>query len=141
MVPHIVRGNDVSAANLRPIDPGLGTNVELRHIVAEGPDATARRKSARLDTLDGSDSVDRRHHAGAERYVSCAGRHGSNERCGRGADDAGASAQSRYEADDDSVTHTATGNNACGFSAADKCTACGSAHNPPQTQPLKVPFA
>ncbi len=41
MVPHIVRGNDVSAANLRPIDTGVGTNVELRRIVAEGPGANS----------------------------------------------------------------------------------------------------
>ena len=39
MVPHIVRGEDVSATNLRPIDTGTGQNVELRRIVAEGPGA------------------------------------------------------------------------------------------------------
>jgi general secretion pathway protein D len=37
MVPHVVRGNDISPANLRPIDTGVGQNVELRRIVAEGP--------------------------------------------------------------------------------------------------------
>ncbi len=39
MVPHIVRGNDVSAENLRPIDTGVGQNVELRRIAADGPGA------------------------------------------------------------------------------------------------------
>ncbi len=41
MVPHIVRGNDVSAANLRAIDTGVGQNVELRRIAAEGPGANS----------------------------------------------------------------------------------------------------
>ena len=42
MVPHIVRGNDVSPANLRAIDTGVGQNVELRRIAADGPGAAAR---------------------------------------------------------------------------------------------------
>jgi general secretion pathway protein D len=41
MVPHIVRGNDVTPTNLRPIDTGVGQNVELRRIVAEGPGANS----------------------------------------------------------------------------------------------------
>jgi general secretion pathway protein D len=41
MVPHIVRGNDVNANNLRPIDTGVGQSVELRRIVAEGPGANS----------------------------------------------------------------------------------------------------
>lgn len=39
MVPHIVRGQDISPMNLRPIDTGAGQNVELRRIAAEGPGA------------------------------------------------------------------------------------------------------
>ena len=41
MVPHIVRGNDVSPANLRAIDTGVGQNVELRRIAADGPGANS----------------------------------------------------------------------------------------------------
>ncbi|HWE84265.1 MAG TPA: cohesin domain-containing protein [Terracidiphilus sp.] len=41
MVPHLVRDEDVTAANLRPIDTGPGQNVELRRIAAEGPGANA----------------------------------------------------------------------------------------------------
>jgi len=37
MVPHIVRGIDISPSDMRPIDTGVGTNVELRRIAAEGP--------------------------------------------------------------------------------------------------------
>ncbi|HEY3703438.1 MAG TPA: cohesin domain-containing protein [Terracidiphilus sp.] len=39
MVPHIVRGPDINATNLRAIDTGSGQNVELRRIAAEGPGA------------------------------------------------------------------------------------------------------
>ena len=39
MVPHIVRGNDVSPENLRPIDTGAGQAVELRRIAVNGPGA------------------------------------------------------------------------------------------------------
>ncbi len=42
MVPHIVRGTDITPANLRAIDTGPGSqNVELRRIAAEGPGANA----------------------------------------------------------------------------------------------------
>jgi general secretion pathway protein D len=37
MVPHIVRGNDVSPENLRAIDTGAGQAVELRRIAINGP--------------------------------------------------------------------------------------------------------
>jgi general secretion pathway protein D len=39
MVPHIVRGNDVTPDNLRPIDTGAGQAVELRRIAVNGPGA------------------------------------------------------------------------------------------------------
>jgi general secretion pathway protein D len=39
MTPHIVRGPDVSASNLRAVDAGQGQNVELRRIAATGPGA------------------------------------------------------------------------------------------------------
>lgn len=39
MVPHVVRGADVNRDNLRPIDTGTGTNVELRRIAVSGPGA------------------------------------------------------------------------------------------------------
>jgi general secretion pathway protein D len=41
LVPHVVRGQDVSPTNLRPIDTGSGTNVELRRLAMEGPGASA----------------------------------------------------------------------------------------------------
>jgi general secretion pathway protein D len=42
MVPHIVRGTDITPANLRAVDTGPGTqNVELRRIASEGPGANA----------------------------------------------------------------------------------------------------
>ena len=42
MVPHIVRGTDITPENLRAVDTGPGTqNVELRRIAAEGPGANA----------------------------------------------------------------------------------------------------
>jgi general secretion pathway protein D len=39
MVPHIVRGVDLSPWNTRAIDTGVGTNVELRRIAEVGPGA------------------------------------------------------------------------------------------------------
>jgi general secretion pathway protein D len=42
MVPHIVRGTDITPANMRAIDTGPGSqNVELRRIAAEGPGANS----------------------------------------------------------------------------------------------------
>jgi general secretion pathway protein D len=41
MVPHIVRGNDVTPENMRPIDTGVGQNVELRRIAVNGPGANS----------------------------------------------------------------------------------------------------
>jgi general secretion pathway protein D len=41
MVPHIVRGEDITAENMRPIDTGVGQSVELRRIAADGPGANA----------------------------------------------------------------------------------------------------
>ena len=37
MVPHIVRGTDVTPENMRPIDTGAGQAVELRRIAVNGP--------------------------------------------------------------------------------------------------------
>src|SRR5579863_5785486 len=39
MVPHIVRGADVTPENMRPIDTGAGQAVELRRIAVNGPGA------------------------------------------------------------------------------------------------------
>jgi general secretion pathway protein D len=39
VVPHVVRGVDMTPTNMRAIDTGIGTNVELRRIAAEGPGA------------------------------------------------------------------------------------------------------
>ncbi len=50
MVPHIVRGNDVSPTNLRPIDTGVGPNIELRRIVAEGPGANSPAQVQSVET-------------------------------------------------------------------------------------------
>jgi len=41
MVPHVVRGTDITPSNMRPIDTGAGQNVELRRIAAEGPGVNA----------------------------------------------------------------------------------------------------
>jgi general secretion pathway protein D len=41
VVPHIVRGNDVTPDNLRPIDTGAGQAVELRRIAVNGPGANS----------------------------------------------------------------------------------------------------
>src|SRR5581483_7534780 len=41
LVPHIVRGEDVTPTNLRPIDTGTGQNVELRRLAVEGPGANS----------------------------------------------------------------------------------------------------
>jgi general secretion pathway protein D len=41
MVPHIVRGTDITPSNTRAIDTGSGQSVELRRIAAEGPGANA----------------------------------------------------------------------------------------------------
>jgi general secretion pathway protein D len=38
VVPHIVRSQVLDRANLRTIDTGVGTNVELRHVSAPAPD-------------------------------------------------------------------------------------------------------
>jgi general secretion pathway protein D len=37
MVPHVVRGQDVTPENLRAVDTGAGQSVELRRIAMEGP--------------------------------------------------------------------------------------------------------
>ncbi|KAA6458271.1 type II and III secretion system protein [Acidobacteria bacterium AB60] len=37
MVPHIVRGTDLTPENLRPVDTGVGQAVELRRIAVNGP--------------------------------------------------------------------------------------------------------
>ena len=37
LVPHIVRTQELEQANLRSIDTGVGTSIELRHISSEGP--------------------------------------------------------------------------------------------------------
>lgn len=39
LVPHVVRGQDINPTNLRPIDTGTGTNVELHRLALEGPGA------------------------------------------------------------------------------------------------------
>ena len=39
LVPHVVRGADITAGNMRAIDTGSATNVELRRISADGPGA------------------------------------------------------------------------------------------------------
>lgn len=39
VVPHVVRSVDMTPANMRAIDTGIGTNVELRRIASEGPGA------------------------------------------------------------------------------------------------------
>jgi general secretion pathway protein D len=36
LIPHIVRSQSLDAVNLRTIDTGVGTSVELRHVPAEG---------------------------------------------------------------------------------------------------------
>jgi general secretion pathway protein D len=41
IVPHVVRGQDLSPINLRRIDTGPGTAIELRHIGNNAPAATA----------------------------------------------------------------------------------------------------
>lgn len=41
MVPHVVRGQDINPNNLRPIDTGSGTNIELHRLAVEGPGANA----------------------------------------------------------------------------------------------------
>jgi general secretion pathway protein D len=41
LVPHVVRSQDLTPANLRPIDTGVGQAIELRHISAPGPGANA----------------------------------------------------------------------------------------------------
>jgi general secretion pathway protein D len=37
VVPHVVRGQDLTPLNLRPIDTGSGLNVELRHVTGAAP--------------------------------------------------------------------------------------------------------
>ena len=37
VVPHIVRSQDLTPANLRTIDTGVGQSIELRHIAVDGP--------------------------------------------------------------------------------------------------------
>ena len=37
LVPHIVRTQELEQANLRTIDTGVGTSIELRHVSSEGP--------------------------------------------------------------------------------------------------------
>jgi general secretion pathway protein D len=39
MVPHLVRGTDITPSNMRAIDTGSGQSVELRRIAVEGPGA------------------------------------------------------------------------------------------------------
>jgi general secretion pathway protein D len=41
VVPHIVRGQILDRANLRTIDTGVGTTVELRHVSANTPDGSS----------------------------------------------------------------------------------------------------
>jgi len=42
VVPHIVRSQQLSPANLRTIDTGVGNQIELRHISMDGPGPAAR---------------------------------------------------------------------------------------------------
>jgi general secretion pathway protein D len=37
LVPHIVRTQELEQVNLRSIDTGIGTSIELRHVPSEGP--------------------------------------------------------------------------------------------------------
>ncbi|HLY18313.1 MAG TPA: cohesin domain-containing protein, partial [Bryobacteraceae bacterium] len=41
LVPHVVRSQQLTAANLRTIDTGVGQAIELRRLVAEGPAANS----------------------------------------------------------------------------------------------------
>jgi general secretion pathway protein D len=41
LVPHVVRGQDIRPENMRAIDTGVGQNVELRRISADGPGANS----------------------------------------------------------------------------------------------------
>ncbi|MFZ0393388.1 MAG: type II and III secretion system protein, partial [Terracidiphilus sp.] len=50
MTPHVVRGADVTASNMRAIDTGPGTNVELRRIAAVGPGANMPPQVQPLET-------------------------------------------------------------------------------------------
>ena len=37
VVPHVVRSQSVEAVNLRQIDTGVGTSIEIRHVPSDGP--------------------------------------------------------------------------------------------------------
>jgi general secretion pathway protein D len=39
LVPHVVRSQSLEAVNLRTVDTGVGTSIELRHVASEGPGA------------------------------------------------------------------------------------------------------
>ena len=41
LVPHIVRAADLTASNMRPVDTGVGTSIQLRRVALDGPGANA----------------------------------------------------------------------------------------------------
>ncbi len=54
VVPHVVRTQVLDQTNLRTVDTGSGTSIELRHVSAESP---ALNPSPKLDTNPGLDSA------------------------------------------------------------------------------------
>lgn len=50
ITPHVVRGADISASNLRAVDTGPGQNVELRRIAETGPGANMPPQVQPVDT-------------------------------------------------------------------------------------------
>ena len=50
VTPHVVRGADISASNLRAVDTGPGQNVELRRIAETGPGANMPPQVQPVDT-------------------------------------------------------------------------------------------
>jgi general secretion pathway protein D len=56
LIPHVVRSQSLTAANLRPIDTGSGQSIELRHLPTDGPAAHASPvvQSAVLQSITGT---------------------------------------------------------------------------------------
>lgn len=71
LVPHVVRGTDITANNERPIDTGSGANVELRRIAATGPGAHTPPQVQGVTTYASTPGL--RPRPGAEQYATVPG--------------------------------------------------------------------
>ena len=81
VVPHIMRSQELTPANLRPIDTGIGQAIELRHVSSQG---SASILSDASPGASGVVAAHRRHRSRPERAGGRPGRAGAVECSGSG---------------------------------------------------------